>query len=192
MRDTIVCIASGSSLVPEDVEYCRDKARVLAVNDNFKWAPWADWLYACDGRWWARTDTSKFRGERWTMHAAAAEKYGLKLVEGRPGFGLSLDASAVSWGGDYPVGGNSGAQAINLAFHFGAKRVVLLGYDMAGKHWFGDHDGLANPTERNFAHWRLAFRRLAYDLGTQGVQLVNCTRSTTLDCAPIIPLREVL
>lgn len=52
MRDTIVCVASGESLTRADVNYCRGKARVLAINDNYRIAPWADWLYACDGRWW--------------------------------------------------------------------------------------------------------------------------------------------
>ena len=33
-------------------QYVQGKARVIAVNDAWRLAPWADILYACDGRWW--------------------------------------------------------------------------------------------------------------------------------------------
>lgn len=190
---TVVCVASGSSLTPEDVSYCRGKAKVVVVNDNWKLAPWADIHWATDGRWWAKNKEARVDGESWTMDETASTQLGLRLINGKPGFGLSLDSDFVYWGGDYPLGGNGGAQAVGLSFHaFNPERIILLGYDMAGKHWFGDHEGLSNPTDQNFDHWRIAFRTLAYELGCQGVQLVNCSRSSTLDCAPMIPLREVL
>ena len=42
------------------------------------------------------------------------------------------------------VNGNSGAGAINLAYHFGARRILLVGMDMkpgpnGEKHWHPDH-----------------------------------------------------
>lgn len=44
---------------------------------------------------------------------------------------------------------NSGQRAIQLAAHFGAERIILLGYDCSlenGTHWHGNHpDGLKNP-----------------------------------------------
>jgi hypothetical protein len=43
-------------------------------------------------------------------------------------------------------------QAINLAVHLGAARIILLGYDLSparmGGHWFGDHpEPIPSPYE---------------------------------------------
>ena len=49
---TVVCIGSGPSLTAEDVDYCRGRAKVIAINNAYQLAPWSDVLYACDGAWW--------------------------------------------------------------------------------------------------------------------------------------------
>lgn len=77
---------------------------------------------------------------------------------------------------------NSGAQAINLAYLRGATRIVLVGYDMGwtgGKaHWFGDHpQGLTNGRHQSYVP---NFDRLAQDLRAEGVEVINCSRSTNL------------
>lgn len=95
-------------------------------------------------------------------------------------------------------GGNSGYQALNLALHLGARRIVLLGYDMGvgedGRlHWFGRHpSGLNNPKPEHFATWAKAFGALAPALADLGVEVVNCSRRTALDCFRRAPLEEVL
>jgi hypothetical protein len=89
-------------------------------------------------------------------------------------------------------GGNSGYQAVNLAFLFGAAKIVLLGFDMkGGSHWHGDHPGALNrgvPT-RAFAK---AFPALADDLKSEGVEVLNATRDTALECFPKIDLEDAL
>ena len=52
--ETAICIASGPSLTQEDVDYCRGRGRIYAVNDVYRLAPWADVLFACDLAWWKR------------------------------------------------------------------------------------------------------------------------------------------
>ena len=46
--DTCCILATGPSLTPDQAEYAKGKARVIAVNDAWRLAPWADILYACD------------------------------------------------------------------------------------------------------------------------------------------------
>lgn len=104
---------------------------------------------------------------------------GVLLVPSRPGkHGLGRDR--------IHTGGNSGFQAINLAFLFGARRIVLLGFDMsdeAGIHWHGAHlNGLHNPNRDNFKRWRKALGELAVDLELEGVEVVNASRETALEC----------
>lgn len=82
---------------------------------------------------------------------------------------------------------NSGYQAMNLAYHFGATRMLLLGFDMqrtnGRSHWFGDHPGKLNVPSP-YDEFVKRFGPLAKDLDAQGVQVVNCSTSTALECFP--------
>ena len=190
---TIVCIAGGASLTADDAAYCEGRADVLAINRSFEVAPFARWLYACDGDFW-RTylHALTFHGEKWTQDKPAAQKYGLHYVESRPG--TTLGTSFVGWGQTAENGGgNSGFQALNLALHFGATRVLLLGYDMGGKHWHEDHTGhCANPLPHNFDAWIRGFEAAVPQLERLGVEVINCSRRTRLHCFRRAPIDKVL
>lgn len=93
------------------------------------------------------------------------------------------------------TGMNSGYQAIQLAYLWGATKIILLGYDMqktGGKaHWHGDHPkGLGNCG--NFSKWILAMNDLAKDLKVEGVEVVNCSRQTALKCFRRAELKDTL
>lgn len=187
----------------EQADYARGKCRSIAVNNQGidtdrdgvrepAFAPWADVLYAADTRWWL---TYKDRAYKFA---------GLKVTI-RDGNGLpdSIHALQVSPRSDFDprpthlvTGGNSGYQAIHLATHFGAKRIVLLGFDMQlGKdkrrHWFGNHPGSLNATG-NFPAWIRAFNKLAPTLEKAGVEVVNCSTATALTCFPRAKLEDTL
>lgn len=95
-------------------------------------------------------------------------------------------------------GSNSGYQAVNLALHLWVKRIVLLGFDMnnshtGASHWHGGHEGrLANPTEHNFYQWRRAFGEAVADIERAGVDIVNASRYTSLECFRKVSLEDVL
>lgn len=88
---------------------------------------------------------------------------------------------------------NSGAQAINLAYLMGATRIILLGYDMGAtgqSHWFGSHPkGLNNG---NYAGYVRNFTKLAADLRYEGVEVINCTRTTALTQFPRAELSSII
>ena len=89
-------------------------------------------------------------------------------------------------------GGNSGYQAINLALHLGATRIVLLGYDMhchSGKsHWFGDHpEGFVSNIK--FERFIAAYRSIKPE--QYGIEILNCSRETALDAFPRHNLEDV-
>ena len=74
-----------------------------------------------------------------------------------------------------------------VAKTLGAKRLVLLGFDMHGTHFFGKHpEPLKNTTEKIFkTHIR------QFD-GFSGCEVINCTPNSSLTRFPLRPLREVL
>lgn len=188
-NSTIVCIGSGPSLTVEDVNACRGAAPVIAINDVVRYAPWADCLYACDRKWWQEhPETAAFGGM----------KYGLQAVRGRPDV-LSLDNT-----GDLGVevdptglrtGKNSGYQAINLAVHFGATRIVLLGYDMqrgasGALHFFGNHHWRRETPP--FATFLRYFDTLVEPLRALGIEVVNASRRSALTAFPKQSLETAL
>lgn len=88
---------------------------------------------------------------------------------------------------------NSGAGAIALAAHWGARRIILLGYDCqhtgGQAHWHADHPkGLGNAG--SVGKWPAQFRDLAVKLSR--LEIINVSRETALTCWPRAHLKDVL
>lgn len=187
-----IVIANGPSLTPEDVNYCKGKGFVIAVNDAYRLAPWSDVLYACDGTWWDHhiTRVTGFDHRMWTCSTEAAKAYGLRYI------GVRGD---VKWSGDPSFvagGGNSGFQALNLAYLWGFREIVLLGFDYKygpknEKHWFGSHP---SDVEKNMspADWVARIGGAMPDVIASGTKLTNCSRATAIDSIERKTLEEAL
>lgn len=94
-------------------------------------------------------------------------------------------------------GGNSGFQALNLVVRWGARRVILVGFDMnpdASEHWYGRNKWpLANnPNEMAFKRWRNAFGTAAAQCRQMGVEVVNCSPFTAMKHFPVMSLEDAL
>jgi hypothetical protein len=74
---------------------------------------------------------------------------------------------------DHVCGYDSGTSAINLAWHFGAAEIILLGYDMRGKH-FCKHPLGTIPQQHHDRHMG-PLEALARDCAARGVRVVNCS-----------------
>jgi len=188
---TVVIMASGQSLTAEQcaavlgwraMDPKGNGRKTIVINNTFLRAPWADVLYACDGAWWRVHAASVgiiFRGQRWTQDVEAQREFGVHRIESQRLPGLGKRPGVIH------QGGNGGYQAINLAFQAGARRIILLGYDMHGTHWHGAHgNGLPNTQAWLYAQWVRNFDRLAADLEAEGVQVVNATPGSKLECFP--------
>ena len=208
-RQIVVC-ASGPSIDQAQADTiaaarAAGACRVIVVNETWRLVPSADVLYAADAAWWTlrlADVRAGFRGELWTQDEGqaringgpreqwidAAPRLGINVVHSVSGAGLHADGSAVR------RGGNSGHQAIALSVLFGARRIVLAGFDMkfgkdGKKHWHGSHEGLANG---NPAGWIAHFEKLADDLAAAGIECVNASAATALTCFPRAKLSEAL
>jgi len=189
-----VIIAGGPSLTQAQVTYTKEaqitqEVRVIAINNAFTIAPWADLLYACDGNWWRHhPDALEFEGMKVTQDATVQGTLRIPSVNEK---GLSLDPLRIN------QGANSGYQAINLAVLLGAFEIILLGFDMKAKgshrHWHADHpSGLNNPSDSNFESWIKNFDEMLPDLDRAGVRVINCSPGSALEAFPIANLEDVL
>jgi hypothetical protein len=155
--------------------------------------PSADLVYGCDEHWWPYhlEALKNTKAELWTQCEKAAKKYNLNRIEGvsSPGLGRKI----------IHFGGNSGYQAINLAFLFGATKMILLGFDMKKDgdkvHFFGNHPYHNRPNEGpndgTMRRWVNNFTALAADLKQERVEVINATRNTALTCFTRQPLEEI-
>lgn len=193
-----VIVATGPSLTIEDVYLLHDfRGEVYTVNDAYKWATWCDVVYACDEEWWdTYIEDVQFQtiAEHWTTCDAAAQKYGLKHIPGQHFDAARKRFDASGQGIIY--GGNSGFQAINLAYARGAREVILLGFDMGHavggqSHFFGDHpQHLIKPSP--YSSWITHFNMAAPEMIKAGLTVRNASRHTALACFERVDLKDVL
>ncbi len=188
---TATIIATGPSLTPADVAATRrSNGPVIVVNDAHRLAPWADILYAADEYWWERhVGVPSFRGLKYSIEPTRAQWRGLHVLRNTGVFGLELDPAGLR------TGFNSGYQAINLAVHLGARRMILLGFDMGpapdGRtHWFGDHPDAAQRPPSPYREMIAAFDTMVEPLAQIGAVVVNCSRVTRLTTFPTVPLED--
>lgn len=206
--ETVICIASGPSLTKENLEMTRGR-KVIAVNDNYLVAPWAQVCYFADAKWWKWHKEGIAKSWPWVSFTAAQVKEafagfaGQKVsIEHKPQpsdedvlvlkndgpDGLSENPQAIR------TGSNSGYQALNIAVLAGAKRIVLLGYDMyyegAKSHAHNGHpDKMSESAYRGYA---TLFKTLQVPLKKLGVEVLNCSEKSRIDCFTKVSLEKAL
>lgn len=191
--ETVVVIATGPSLTQDDVDYCRGKARVIVINNAHELAPWADAMYATDAKWWAwHKGAPSFTGPKWSMEHSQWNNYRalypeIQRLRNTGNGGLEHSPTGLR------NGRNSGYAAMNLAYHYGATKIVMLGYNMQpwkGKtHFFGEHP---QKNKSPYNQFRAAFESLVKPLAKAGVTVINCSRDSVLNCFPKAELRDAL
>lgn len=168
MQHIAIC-ASGPSLTPADCRLVSDAGiPLIAVNSSWRAAPQCGYIFAGDLNWWDkcfRVITAS--AEKWTCNSQAARRYNINL--------FATDTSGTF---------NSGQRAILFAASLGARKIMLIGYDcsvVSGIHWHGAHSAMDNPNAASVERWKGEFRRTADALAGK-VQIINCSRQTSLNC----------
>jgi len=160
-------LATGASMLRSHFARVRHLDCIAVNNASFD-APWARAVVANDAKWWLQHPEARaFPGDKWCGSKAVD---GLKWMPPSTGVGTHS---------------NSGLRALDLAIrHYGAKRVLLLGVDLVGKHYHDDHPlPLKNPDAERFALFRAQFTAYALRVPA-GVSVINCSPISTLECFP--------
>lgn len=95
---------------------------------------------------------------------------------------------------DHVCGFDTGTSAINIAYHFGATEIVLLGMDMAGNRWCNgefSHPMPHIPADHHARHASV-LPDIARDAKAKGIRIVNCSPISVLTCFEKQPLEAFL
>lgn len=168
-RCFILC--SGESVGPQQDMIRQLKGRFVAVKHGVYLRPDADVLFlAGEGTLTFETDLIRaFRGR----YMIVRSKHHPGLPQEVLRVARAKDHTTLCELTDHVCGYDSGTSAINLAYHFGAKEIVLLGYDMTGGH-FCKHP-LQNPPADHFRRHMTTLADLNADAIRKGIRIVNCS-----------------
>ncbi len=191
---TAVITGQGPSLVPSEVTTISEIFPTIAIKDTYQWAPNAQVIYACDRGWWF---------QRWKTDVALREHKADKVVldyqkldtkvpdlhwlkcAGNQGFCFNE--------GHVCHGRNSGHQALNLAVNMGAKKVILIGYDMKrinGKAHC--HDRHVPVPEAVFDTFYEAMMSSYKALVERNIRVVNTSLQSRLTCFPKMSMQDAI
>ncbi len=183
----------GPSLNQADVDYAIAKGwKRVACNNAYLLDLNADVLCWADQRWymWNRFDLVNHKGPYKIAWRSGPNTPGLKYYQLKH----HNQPPGISSKPDQIIANNTGQGAINIAYLFGAARIVLLGFDMrmvAGQHnWHTKHKG-ATSHNRYPQVFAPAISRAAKDLKQRGVEVINATKDSALKCFPYRDLREI-
>lgn len=202
MHDTAIIVGTGPSLTPEVIQTIKGSGLPLfGCNNAFKLG--LDVHLACNWQWWDTywNEIKDDPCEKWTPRKESAEKYGINYIEERWEPGLSKDRSYIC------AHHGSGPQIVNIAYNYGVKRMILVGWDMRypGKrtdreytekrHYFGEYP-------QNLQHWPRTgpngeLTGLIKEMETikpedYGIEIINCTPGSAMKCFPYQSLSECL
>lgn len=125
--ETGFIIAGGPSVATQNVAALKGR-RVIVVNSSYLVAPWADFLCFGDARWWGEHQNRApeiFQGRIVSCcDSVLGDPDILNMQKVNVPPGLAEDRQGLA------MGRTSLQAAMNLAYHLGVSRMVLLGADM--------------------------------------------------------------
>lgn len=201
-------IGTGPSLTLDDVEIARRKGFALfGCNRVWEDVPDLSVLWATNGNWWTHYWSDAlmaYPAQKWTVDSRVARKFGINSIGQRDRKGLSTNPDYVHHGH------GSGYSMLNLAYLMGARRIVLLGYDLkyapdydgadkkvgsAPRHYFGEYPSA-------LLHWPKVSVRSGVHVGLlalyeevakqAAVEIINCSPDTALTCFPRMRIADVV
>ena len=176
---------------------------VIGINSAYLIGDWIDMIFFGDKGWWLsnRERLAKFLGLKVSCHPKigegqfATEQIKFILKDRSHTKGLSPNSNMVSWNL------NSGAAALSVAANTGAKRIILLGFDMRlgannKQHWHALYGSAKrtniNPRKLPFNRHLRGFPAIAEDAKQRDIEILNACPESKIDCFRKVTVKEVL
>jgi len=174
---------------------------IIGVNMALQLGNWVDFCFFGDDGWFRdhRKELAQFTGVKVscapmfcknTYHADNGERIKYLAQDPKKSHGISEVPYTVCWNA------NSGAAAISLASHLGAKKIVLLGFDMqldpnGNSHWHKEYQ--MNPAKRSvFPRHLRGFPIIAADAKRMGIEILNASPESAIDDFPKMTVEAIL
>ncbi len=174
---------------------------VIGINVTFLIGDWIDVVFFGDSPFFLRYRQAllKFPGLKVCCCSIPDKDRAWVKVLGRERNrprGISESPYNVSWNG------NSGAAAISMAVHAGAKRIILVGFDMKlsedkRQHWHdlygkGVYDNPKKMMKLPFQRHLRGFEFIAKDAKRLGVEIINASPDSAITQFPKMSIKELL
>ena len=173
---------------------------VIGINVAYMIGSWIDVVFFGDGGFFLKHKEAlaAFPGLKVSCNPNLGPYHWVKFLARDPNHvkGITSNPRAVSWNH------NSGAAAISLAANAGAKRIMLLGFDMklAGdqsQHWHNLYGKMQDNSKRRLMHLPfdrhlLGFSVIAKDANQRGIEILNVSQDSAIEELRKVTLEEVL
>ena len=195
---SVLAGTSPASVYSPYMSFLYDK-HVIGINVAYLIGTWIDIVFFGDNNFFFqhKEGLAEFPGIKISCHSQVEPykwvKYMPKDAKGR---GISDNPKMVCWNN------NSGAAAISVAVNAGAKRVILLGFDMKlgetnMQHWHNLYGkGECLDTRRiqklPFGRHLRGFSIIMADARKRGVQILNCSPDSAIVEVPKVSLKDLI
>ena len=177
---------------------------VIGINAAFLLGDWIDVIFFGDGRFYFANKKllDNYHKVKVSCNPNLVRKEGVLDVKylprsGKHPVGITPRNNSVSWNL------NSGAAAISMAYHFGVKRIYLLGFDMqlgegGVQHWHPHYKKESNPPKQRdpksapFDRHKIGFPMIANDARRFGLEIINVNPNSQITVFKRVKLSDVL
>lgn len=207
VKDNIIIVGSGKSLIGFNFNKLKGLGTIIAVNGAGNAVPFADIWFTLDP--WGLNGPQLPQNFRGRMFAAVAEDYATPQAQSpahritpdpritflhrlrshnKPNvssetsykLGLSEDTSCINTG-------NSGYGALNLAYHYRPKKILLLGIDGSIGYFYTN-----NTSNRPLTYLPHMFASAEPQLKNAGIELINGSINSAITTYPRFTVDESL
>ena len=190
-NETIYIIGGGPSLKNFDFRTLTGR-KTIAINKAVIYHPTADVLYWTDGRFytWFKHEVDSYKGLKFALKPGSQYTADIQILrKGKPD-GIEEDPQTLAHGF------NSGHAAINLAYHLGAKRIILLGFDMdndgENTHFHNGYPTRAAGNKMYQDKFLPGFKQLSSQIKHKELEILNASPYSKLTVFPKITLEQAL
>jgi len=179
---------------------------VIGINVAYLIGDWIDMVFYGDVGFYLKHQhrLAKFPGLKVSCHPSTDRVDWVKYLprDRKHNKGISDNPHMVSWNG------NSGAAAISIAANAGAKRIILVGFDMTldeqKKQWwhtlYGKRSGMdpkkdekrKRPRALPFDRHLRGFSDIARDAKKRGIEIINMSSMSKITEFPKYNLKELI
>jgi hypothetical protein len=194
IQDVVKGLLPPSAYSPY-MSYLHDK-HVIGINVAYLIGDWIDMIFFGDQHFFLQHQQglAKHPAMKVSCHASTDKFNWVKYTPREDGKarGISTNPRSVCWNG------NSGAAAISVAAHAGAKRIILLGFDMTldgnKQHWHNLYGkgGNINYKKLPFNRHLRGFPDIYKDAKRLGIEILNCSPNSAINEFKKVTVKELM